>query len=94
MPQWYHSFSSPLVSSGVVTTLGILTTGHTLCKNLNQLKGELAAMRSEHLLRAAEFQSDMVVTRGNITGAIASYVRDQGEPDQPMINLKQQKYTQ
>ena len=66
--------------------MGVKTMGEKLHKNIRQLKGELATMRSEHLLRAAEFQHDMVVTCSSIKGAIASYIQDQGESDWHMTS--------
>ena len=70
-----HSSSHSLRRS----TIDMLSTAHSLQESAEQLKVTLAAIRSEHLLRAAEFKYDMAITRGSIKGAIASFIRNQGK---------------
>ena len=62
-----------------VTSVDVVGTACSLQESVQQLKGSLAAIRSEHLLRAAELKYDMAITRGSIKGAIASFIRNQGK---------------
>ena len=74
-----QSYSSSSVSdSKSNTSVDFLASAHTLQRSIQQLKGAMAAVRNEHLLRAAEFRYDMAIARGSIRGAIASFVRHQG----------------